>query len=516
MLRRRRMSRRGVRAALGVVLACVLVVGAAACTGSSKQPSRPLGPATAARPNIVFVLTDDLTENLLPYMPHVLALQRAGMRFTNYTVTDSLCCPSRASILTGDFPHTTKIFINHGDDGGFVKFHDLGEEAHTFAPVLQARGYRTALMGKYLNMYSATFPAPYALRDWTPPQSTFVPPGWNDWDAVGGGYNQYDYALNHDHEVIYHGRRPDDYLNTVLQGYGLNFISDSARRHTPFQLEIASFSPHTPSTPAPQDVHSFADVTAPQNPAFNRLPSNPPAWIRNRRVLSRPTIEAIDEAFRKRVRSVQSVDRMVGALEQRLRETGQARNTVFVFSSDNGYHMGEHRLRPGKLTAFDTDIRVPLIAAGPGIRPGSVSDQVVENVDLAPTFEQLAGATPPATVEGRSLVPLLHGEHPPWRTLALVEHHGPDNTLGDPDRQNSGSGEPPTYAAIRSPAFAYVRYVTGETEYYDLASDPYELDNLAPTLPPARAHQLDGWLNALHTCAGPQQCWQAGRPSLSG
>jgi arylsulfatase A-like enzyme len=178
--------------------------------------------------------------------------------------------------------------------------------------------------------------------------------------------------------------------------------------------------------------------------------------------------------------------------------------------------MGEYRLLPGKFTAFDTDIRVPLIVAGPGIRPGSVDNHVVENVDLAPTFEQLAGAVPPDTVEGRSLVPLLHGESPPWRTLALVEHHGPDDTRGDPDRQNQRSGDPPSYEAIRSPQFTYVRYETGDAEYYDLTTDPGELDNLAATLSPARRAQLDAWLDALHTCQGGPQCWRAGRPAAQG
>jgi N-acetylglucosamine-6-sulfatase len=500
-----------------LVLAAILVAGSVvACTSTSVPKAASVAPASPTRPNIVFVLTDDLATNLLPYMPHVRALQRAGMTFTNYTVTDSLCCPSRASIFTGDFPHTTKIVTNNGNYGGFLLFHNRGEEAHTFAPVVQSRGYRTALMGKYLNSYHASFPAPAVLGDWTPAQSTFVPPGWTDWDAVGFGYYQYGYDLNHDHTVLRHGHAPQDYLNTVLQNHGLDFISDSVRVKAPFLLEIASFSPHAPATPAPQDLNSFADVTAPRGPAFDRLPKNAPAWLRSRPPMDAAMIASIDAAFRQRVRSVQSVDRMIGALEQRLQATGQAGNTVFVFSSDNGYHMGDYRLKPGKLTAFDTDVRVPLIVAGPGIAAGSVNSDVVENVDLAPTFEQLAGAVPPDTVEGSSLVPLLHGESPPWRSLALVEHHGLDDTPGDPDRQNSSAGNPPTYAAIRSPRFTYVRYVTGEREYYDLARDPYELDNLAATLSPARVRQLDGWLDALHTCVGARPCWQAGRPSLAG
>jgi N-acetylglucosamine-6-sulfatase len=170
-------------------------------------------------------------------------------------------------------------------------------------------------------------------------------------------------------------------------------------------------------------------------------------------------------------------------------------------------------LNPGKLTAFDTDIKVPLVVVGPGIAPGSVNDQVTENIDLTPTFEQLTGAEQSAEVDGKSLVPLLHGEQVAWRRLALVEHHGPDEARDDPDRQSVGSGNPPSYEAIRSTTFTYVRYANGQREYYDLAHDPYELDNRAPNLGPARLAELDGWMNSLQACKGAQQCWDAGQPT---
>jgi N-acetylglucosamine-6-sulfatase len=507
--------RRHVRSALGAVVVGVLVLGLVSCTGGHHRPTpaSSAGPATPDRPNIVFVLTDDLTQNLLRYMPHVQAMARAGMSFTNYTVTDSLCCPSRASILTGAFPHNTKVYRNRGADGGYLPFVKRGEEQNTFGNQIQAGGYRTGFMGKYLNQYYAGYPAPPFLGTWTPPESTHVPPGWDEWDAVGNGYPQYRYLLNHNHHVVHYGHQPNDYLNTVLQGYALPFISKSVQTKQPFLLEVASFSPHTPSIAAPQDVHKFRSVTAPRGPAYDRLPKNPPSWLAPRTKLTRARMDSIDVAFRKRVQSVQSVDRMVGALQAKLMATGQAANTVFVFSSDNGYHMGDYRLNPGKLTAFDTDIRVPLIVTGPGIAAGSVNDQVTENIDLAPTFEELAGAGQSAEVDGRSLVPLLHGENPSWRTLALVEHHGPDTALDDPDRQSAVSGNPPSYEAIRSAQFTYVRYANGEREYYDRTKDPDELNNLASRLSPARIAQLDDWMGGLQTCVGAAQCWQAARPS---
>ena len=351
------------------------------------------------------------------------------------------------------------------------------------------------------------------LGEWTPPWVTYVPPGWNGWDVVGNGYIQYNYLLNHNHHVIKHGTLGTDYLNSVLQHYGTQFITDTAAQQRPFFLEIASFSPHTPSTPAPADVGTFAGITVPQGPAFDRLPTDPPSWLASHTPLSILDMARLDgrDSGNGSSRS-KSVDRMIGTLEQTLKATGQLKNTMFVFSSDNGYHMGQHGLRAGKLTAFESDVRVPLIVAGPGIAAGSTNDDIVQNVDLAPTFEQLAGATPPPSVEGRSLVPLLAGEHPPWRSLALIEHVRPPNTSDDPDKQSYGAGNPPTYQALRSARFTYVRYVNGDREYYDRTRDPAELNNLAPSLTAARIAQLNRWLNALQTRANGAQCWDAGRP----
>ena len=166
--------------------------------------------------------------------------------------------------------------------------------------------------------------------------------------------------------------------------------------------------------------------------------------------------------------------------------TGQAHNTVFVFSSDNGYHLGEYRLRSGKQTAFDTDIRVPLVVAGPGIPADTVNTDMAENIDLRPTFEQLGGATTPPGVEGPQPRPAAARAHVPWRTYALIEHHYDPRQYADPDKQDIfKSPVPPTYNAIRTRNFVYVRYIDGEREYYNLLKDPYELHNLGPSLPPA-------------------------------
>jgi arylsulfatase A-like enzyme len=166
--------------------------------------------------------------------------------------------------------------------------------------------------------------------------------------------------------------------------------------------------------------------------------------------------------------------------------------------------MGEHRLLPGKMTAFDTDIRVPLVVAGPGVPAGATTTKLAENVDLRPTFDGIAGAPVPRIVDGHSLVPLLDGSAPRgWRTGALVEHHGPDHASGDPDLPRPGSGNPASYEALRTRDAVYVEYRNGQHEYYDLARDPNELHNTYARLPHAQRTRLHDQLEKLHRCRGP-------------
>ncbi|WP_250036682.1 sulfatase-like hydrolase/transferase [Paractinoplanes maris] len=220
--------------------------------------------------------------------------------------------------------------------------------------------------------------------------------------------------------------------------------------------------------------------------------------------------KTIDVNFRKRAQAVQSVDRMIGSLRDTLEKTGAADNTIIMFSSDNGFHMGEYRMTPGKQTAFDTDVNVPLIVAGPGVGVGKTVTEPVENVDLRPTFEELAGATTPSDVDGRSLVPLLGGEPGPgWRTTSLIEHHGPNTDPADPDRADKNSGNPATYEAIRTTTYTYVEYADGTKEYYDRRADPNMLNNTAGTLSSPVQAELAATVRAMSACQGRPQCWTA-------
>ncbi len=494
-----RRSRRRVLASAAVLVA-VLAGSAGAQPGA--VAGRVATPA-AARPNIVFVLTDDLSWNLVRYLPQVRALQSRGMTFDDYVVTDSLCCPSRASILTGRFPHDTGVFTNTGRDGGFAAFQGRGEEADTFATALQAQGYRTALMGKYLNGYQ---PA-----DTLGGSRKYVPPGWNEWDVAGNGYAEFRYNLNENHGLRHYGRAPEDYLTDVLAGRGAAFIRHSARARKPFLLEVATFAPHAPYTPAPRDANALPGVTAPRGPAYDTLPADAPPWLAGRGPLSASSKKVIDHDFRARARSVLAVDDLIAGLRRTLADAGVADDTYVVFGSDNGYHMGEYRLTPGKMTAFDTDIRVPLVVTGPGVPAGRRSAAAVSNIDLAPTFAQAGGAPIPSTMDGRSLLSLLHGGSAAgWRTANLVEHHGPNYRADDPDRQAPAGGNPPSYEAMRTNAYTYVEYVDGSREYYDLTSDPLQLHNLAGTIDHARLDRLHTALDRLRHCRGGPDCWTAG------
>ncbi|MDT5038152.1 MAG: N-acetylglucosamine-6-sulfatase [Micromonosporaceae bacterium] len=474
---------------------------------SGAQPSSAVAgrAATAATrpPNIVFVLTDDLSWNLVRYLPAVREMQSQGLTFNDYVVTDSLCCPSRSSIFTGRFPHDTGVFTNGGSDGGFDFFHSHGEEADTFATALQAQGYRTAMMGKYLNGYQ-----PAGTQGGTQP---YVPPGWSEWDVAGNGYPEFNYDLNENHTVVHHGSTPADYLTDVLAGKGEAFINRAARAGTPFLLEVATFAPHAPYTPAPRDASDFPDLTAPRGPAFGNLPTDAPPWLAGRAPLTAAEEQTIDVAFRKRAQAVQAVDDLIATVRSALTNAGVADNTYVVFSSDNGYHMGEYRLNPGKMTAFDTDIRVPLVVVGPGVPAATVSDAAVANIDLAPTFAQAGKAAIPSTVDGHSLLPLLHGgSGATWRTANLVEHHGPDARADDPDLPAPGSGNPPSYEALRTDTYTYVEYVDGSREYYDLTDDPQQLHNIVAALGPARLGELHAALVRLANCHSGPTCWTAG------
>jgi N-acetylglucosamine-6-sulfatase len=517
---------RRLSAAIGSVAVAALIAGL--LIFNSGEKSRAATTPKASRPNIVFILTDDLSWNLINkrWAPHIVALEKRGETFNHYYVSESLCCPSRSTIFTGLFPHDTKVLANIGKDGGFKKFQAEHLDRRTFAVATQAHGYATAMMGKYLNGYG---------KPTMTPTTAPVAPGWSDWHVVSNGYTEFNYSMNLNGKVVFYGGptgrcgvtgRPDNYGVDVLNSAARSFITD--RKGKPFTLEVATFAPHSPYIPAPRNACDFPGLREPRDPSFNSVSTNPPTWLaqHEQNALTPPQVTAIDNAYRMRAQSVEAVDKLLADVEATLARTHQADNTYIVFSSDNGYHLGQHRLTHGKQTAFETDIRVPLVVAGPGVPKGKVVPQVAENVDLYPTFVALAAAKPHSPVDGHSLVPLLHpGKKPPvWRTVALVEHkHVSRKNPDDPDVEDGTS--PTTYEAARiaSPRLSgfkgrvngvYVEYANAahELEYYNLDKDPFELHNTARSLTSTQKAELHKIVARLQNCHNAKACWSAAMP----
>jgi arylsulfatase A-like enzyme len=468
--------------------------------GLAAQPPLP--------PNIVLILADDLDLKLgtvaaMPQLQSLVASQ--GVTFTNFFVNASICCPSRASLLRGQYVHNHAVYTNGPPGGGFETFRDLGLESDTIATRLQDAGYRTALFGKYLNRY------PFGSA------STYIPPGWNEWYAPSPtrpGYDQFNYTLNDNGLLVAYGSDPEDYLQDVLAAKAQNFITRTIAISQPFFAYFATFSPHEPSTPAPRHSGLFTDTIAPRTPSFNELDvSDKPAEIQALPLLTEMEIEAIDEGYRKWLQSMQAVDEMIGDLVDTLQATGQLTNTYIFFTSDNGYHMGQHRMAPGKYVGYEEDINVPLFARGPAVPISQTVTQLAGLGDLAPTFAEIAGIEIPDYMDGRSLLPLL-GASPPvvedWRQAILFEQYVGDHRLvrdplGEPpDPFDSARFEdvPLFYNGIRTATLKYIEYDNGERELYDLAADPYELENQYLTADPALVSQMAAWLHLLHICAG--------------
>jgi N-acetylglucosamine-6-sulfatase len=238
--------------------------------------------------------------------------------------------------------------------------------------------------------------------------------------------------------------------------------------------------------------------------------SDKPQRIRNLPLLTATEIRKIDELYRRRIQSLQAVDEAVAAIVHTLEATGQIDNTYIFFTSDNGFHMGQHRMEPGKYTPYETDVHMPLLVRGPGIAPGGGTSEATSSVDFAPTIADLAGTALQTSADGRSFAPILHGQNPgAWRQVVLLEqfqfapeNNPPGDVLEPPDPQDGGVVEYPSHLGVRTPDLKYVEYGTGEREVYDLRQDPDELNNLASQADPAWMDQMSSLARSLGACGG--------------
>ena len=308
---------------------------------------------------------------------------------------------------------------------------------------------------------------------------------------VSGHYRRFE--LNENGELVQYGDDPNDYETDILAAKAVDFISRSAGK-TPFFIYLAPFAPHSPFTPARRHRNAFKNEQAPRPPSFNEADvSDKPAWVRDNHLLSASEIDGIDERFRARLRTLLAVDELVEAIIDELTATGELDNTFIFYTTENGFHQGEHRVERGKNTPYEESIRVPLIVRGPGVPAGQVLQHVVANIDLAPTFAELAQAITPAFVDGLSFVRLLRDPPPEdWRKGVLVQHWAfPKAGASIPD-----------YRAVRTRNHVYIEYITGENELYDLNADPYQLENQYATANPSLVDSLAAMLQRLSDCAG--------------
>jgi N-acetylglucosamine-6-sulfatase len=413
-------------------------------------------------PNIVVILTDDQRWDTLWSMPNVRRLLvDHGVTFANAFVTNSFCCPSRSTILTGNYSHTTGIYGNRPPHGGAADFHRYGDDKSTIATWLQRAGYTTGLVGKYLNGY----------------HGRFIPPGWNTWDAFNYGFGYYGFQLyQNNHPAQCNGAfkcavtyPKTDYSTKVLAGLATKFIR-STPTSKPMFLYFAPFAPHLPATPERRYLNRFYGLR-PFRPAnFNKVTASQPAWLKALRPLRARGIKFVAKFRRKQYESLISVDTAVKNVVAALRATGRLHDTMIVFASDNGLEWGQHRFGAAvKRTAYDESNRIPLVIRyDPMTTRPTVDHHLILNTDWAPSWATLAHAPHPRT-EGLGFLPLLRPDHGRvvWRQGFLLENW--DGSPPTPD---------PTYCGIRSTKFLYTEYQGGAQELYDLTRDPGELHNL--------------------------------------
>lgn len=445
---------------------------------------------SANRPNILFILADDLDVESATHMPRLKALVAdQGVTFTDAFATYPICCPSRASILTGQYPHNHQILFNVPPLGGFAKFRDRGGEASTIATWLQAAGYRTALYGKYLNGYPGNTPQ-------------HVPPGWTVWHGTFDNENYFNYRVNENGTVRTYGDRPADYETDVHAASIMRFFEEAETRDAePWFIYFAPYAPHGdprlglgqegPAVPAPRHRAAFATATAPRTPAFNEEDvSDKPPSVRQRARLTPGQIAVLDHLYRERLRSLLAIDEAIAQFVQTLTRLGELANTYIIFTSDHGYHLGQHRFMTGKVQIYEEDIRVPAFVRGPGMPAKARREHFALNIDWGPTFAELAGLEPPPGVDGRSLAPLLRRDNSAtagWRQDFLVEIYRP-------------TGE--EVRALRTRTHTYAEYSTGARELYDLRGDPHQLANRYTSADTGAVARLAARLKALATCAG--------------
>jgi N-acetylglucosamine-6-sulfatase len=406
----------------------------------------------AEQPNVLIIVTDDQHVGTLESMPFTSTM---GRRFDNAFVPFSVCCPSRASILTGNNAHTHGVWGNRLPNGGVARFDD----SSTLATWLDDAGYETGLFGKYLNRYGEDVPG------------TYVPPGWDRWLATSSGGSYFDWVVS-DQGVV---RSQSGYQTTYYAQQAADFI-ENAEPSTPVLTYYAPPAPHVPHQPEAMYQGSFDGIAPWRPPSYNEADvSDKPPFLANRAPLTAAQRDATDTAYQEHFETMQSVDDSVELLVETLAKTGRLDTTVIFYLSDNGYLFGEHRW-VGKNTPYDGTTRVPFVIRYDPLGLSGVDDRIVLNIDVAPTIADITGVAAPP-MDGMSLVPTFDDTAATTRARFLLE-----SAVNDVNEQPH-----PPYCGARSGEYMFVHYSGGFEEFYNYRRDPWELRNTASKSPPHMA-----------------------------
>ncbi|MEM7349429.1 MAG: sulfatase-like hydrolase/transferase [Acidobacteriota bacterium] len=475
-------------------------------------------PAATAKgpemPNIIFMLIDDeraLELELgfgrsLPTWDSALEAELVdkGTTFENFFNSTAYCCPSRASYLTGMYSHNHGIWGNNYNvslgNGGWRRFWELGHENNSVGKWMQDAGYQTVLIGKFLNQY------PNKPSNFLP--ETYVPAGWHEWYGSFTNdlpFSYFNFRMNQNGEVLRFGETEPAYLTDIERDLMVDYIQRNAQSGQPFFMYLAPFAPHGPIEVAPRHLgmHSIPDPPTP--PSFNEADlSDKPLYVQEGGYIF-PSFWS--SGWDQRLDMSLALDEMIRALFDTLAAEGVLDNTYVFFTSDNGLMWGEHQL-DGKAVPYEESIRFPLLVRGPGVAEGITRNQLVANVDVAPTLLEIANAAIPASVDGESILGLIQGESQAldnWRDGVLVELNMAGPSRGEDEEPVVLGGEVdivPSYQAVRTLGHMYIEYETGERELYDLVNDPYQMESQHDSAPATVLEALQKPLNALKDCSG--------------
>ncbi|HCB00835.1 MAG TPA: hypothetical protein DEP19_00485 [Anaerolineae bacterium] len=386
------------------------------------------------RPNFLIIVTDDQRFDTMQYMPNTQALIfDQGVTFERGYVTTPFCCPSRASILTGMYAHNHQVYVNEDS----LEMKTMVEDIHR-------NGYYTGLVGKYLNSWKGETRYEYDY-----------------WVSFWGGTLKHYY--DPDLDVNGTWSKHTGYSTYLFRDYVIQFLDDARNQRKPFFLIYAPNAPHAPFTPAQEDVNTLTDLPPHRPENFNEEDvSDKPLSIANQNLLSSEDIDGLEKTRRRQILTLTALDRTIPDIINKLEEIGELDNTVIIFLSDNGKHWGEHRLT-SKSTAYEESVRVPFALRYPDLVPVPYVDteNLVANIDIAPTIYELSETRMPKTVDGLSLVGLLNG-NVEWRDKLLLEAW--------PDRGH--------WSAVHTGDMIYIETYGDLSEFYNLTLDPFQMDNM--------------------------------------